>query len=105
MAAGVFAPLPLPGRLSDAPLARAQTALTYPAARLADQVDDYHGTLVADPYRWLENADSAETQAWVGAEATFANNYLTRIPGRLAIARHYDDLLNYERYTVPFKRS
>ena len=48
--------------------------LTYPATRRGEQTDDYHGTQVADPYRWLEDLDSAETRAWVEAQnkVTFA---------------------------------
>jgi prolyl oligopeptidase len=42
--------------------------LEYPKAKTVDQVDDYHGVKVADPYRWLEDTDSAETHAWVEAE-------------------------------------
>jgi hypothetical protein len=47
---------------------KAGTALTYPATKKVEQIDDYHGTKVADPYRWLEDANSAETAAWVAAE-------------------------------------
>ncbi len=54
--------------------------LTYPQARRSDQVDDYHGTKVADPYRWLEDTDSAETHAWVEAENKLTFGYLDQFP-------------------------
>ena len=44
--------------------------VTYPATRKGDVIDDYHGTKVADPYRWLEDVDSPETQLWVSGEST-----------------------------------
>ena len=58
----------------------AQTPLTYPATRKADVVDDYHGTKVADPYRWLEDDRSAETAAWVEAQNKVTQGYLGQIP-------------------------
>ncbi|HYJ47345.1 MAG TPA: hypothetical protein VEV81_12100, partial [Pyrinomonadaceae bacterium] len=54
----------------------------YPVARKSDQVDDYHGTSVADPYRWLEDLDSPETKAWVEAENRLTFDYLNQIPER-----------------------
>ena len=54
--------------------------LAYPKAKTVDQVDDYHGTKVADPYRWLEDTDSADTQAWVEAENKLTFGYLEQIP-------------------------
>jgi prolyl oligopeptidase len=52
----------------------------YPAARKSDQVDDYHGTKVADPYRWLEDLDSAETAKWVEAQNKLTFGFLNSIP-------------------------
>src|SRR5580658_2473010 len=79
------------------PLAAAQTsALTYPQPRRGDQVDDYHGTKVADPYRWLEDTDSAETHAWVEAENKLTFGYLEQIPYRQAIHERLTKLWNYE---------
>src|SRR5712675_423439 len=75
----------------------------YPLARKGDQVDDYHGTKVADPYRWMENPDSAETRAWVDAENKVTFCYLEQIQFRQAIKDRMTKLWNYERYTVPFK--
>jgi prolyl oligopeptidase len=84
------------------PLAAAQTsALTYPQPRRGDQVDDYHGTKVADPYRWLEDTDSAETHAWVEAENKLTFGYLEQIPYRQAIHERLTKLWNYERFTTP----
>nr|WP_314543088.1 prolyl oligopeptidase family serine peptidase [uncultured Massilia sp.] len=77
--------------------------LAYPAAKKVDQTDDYFGTRVADPYRWLEDANSAETKAWVDAENKVTQAYLAQIPQRAAIRERLTQLWNYERYTVPYK--
>jgi prolyl oligopeptidase len=77
--------------------------LTYPAARRGDQVDDYHGTRVADPYRWLEDLDSTETRAWVEAENKLTFDFLNQIPERAAIKARLTKLWNYERYGIPYK--
>ena len=77
------------------------TPLIYPQARRGDQVDDYHGTKVADPYRWLEDTDSPETHAWVEAENKLTFGYLDRLPYREAIHDRLMKLWNYERFTAP----
>ena len=79
-------------------------AIAYPHAKVVDQVDDYHGTKVADPYRWLEDADSADTHAWVEAENKVTFGYLEQIPYRKAIHDRLTKLWNYERYRVPQKQ-
>src|SRR5204862_130014 len=71
--------------------------------RHVDQVDDYHGTKVADPFRWLEDDNSAETKAWVEAQNKVTFGYLDQIPERKAIKERLTKLWNYERYGVPFK--
>ncbi len=84
--------------------AAAQTdgmSLVYPKAKTVDQVDDYHGTNVADPYRWLEDTDSADTKAWVEAENKLTFSYLDQIPYRGAIRDRLLKLWNYERFTAP----
>jgi prolyl oligopeptidase len=75
--------------------------LPYPKPRRGDQVDDYHGVKVADPYRWLEDTDSAETHAWVEAENQVTFGYLDQIPYRPAIRERLTKLWNYERFGVP----
>src|SRR5947209_715638 len=75
--------------------------LVYPKAKTIDQVDDYHGVKVADPYRWLEDADSADTREWVEAENKLTFSYLDQIPYRAAIRDRMTKLWNYERFTVP----
>jgi len=81
----------------------AGAGLTYPATRTVDQSDDYHGVKVADPYRWLEDANSAETHDWVVAQNKLTQSYLSQIPGRDAIKTRLTKLWNYERFSVPFK--
>lgn len=85
-------------------LAMAQTdgaPLAYPKAKTVDQVDDYHGVKVADPYRWLEDTDSADTKAWVEEENKVTFGYLDQIPYRGAIRERLLKLWNYERFTAP----
>jgi len=73
----------------------------YPKTEKTDHVDDYHGTKVEDPYRWLENDHAENTKAWVEAqnEVTFA--YLRSLPQREALERELTKLWNYERYDTP----
>jgi prolyl oligopeptidase len=80
------------------------TKLDYPKAKTVDQVDDYHGTKVADPYRWLEDTDSPDTLAWVQAENKLTFGYLDQIPYRKAIHDRLTKLWNYERFGVPEQR-
>ena len=60
-------------------------SFNYPKARPGDQVDDYHGTQVKDPYRWLENPDEPESRAWIEAENKITFDYLAKIPARAKI--------------------
>jgi len=79
-------------------------SIAYPVARKDDVVDDYHGTKVADPYRWLEDVDSPETRAWVDAENRVTSAYLERIPERERIGRRLTELWDYPKYGAPFKK-
>ncbi|MCE4537746.1 prolyl oligopeptidase family serine peptidase [Pelomonas sp. P7] len=76
--------------------------LAYPATRKVDQTDTYHGTAVADPYRWLEDDNSAETKAWVAAQNEVTDKYLAAMPQRLPTRRIYTELYNFERFGIPF---
>ncbi|MCA1623601.1 MAG: prolyl oligopeptidase family serine peptidase [Acidobacteria bacterium] len=80
----------------------AQTKIEYPKPRKVEQTDDYHGTKVADPYRWLEE-DSAETKAWIEAQNKLTFSYLNQIPQREVIKKRLTELWNYEKYSAPFK--
>lgn len=82
----------------------AQTRLKYPAAPKGTQIDDYHGTRVADPYRWLENPDSPETRAWIQAENAVTSAYLGTIPERTAIRARLEQAQNYQRFGSAFKQ-
>lgn len=82
----------------------AQTRLQYPDAKKVDQVDDYHGTKVADPYRWLEDPDAADSRKWIEAQNKVTFSYLESIPQREELKNRLTELWNYERYSAPFKR-
>ncbi|AGM35012.1 prolyl endopeptidase [Idiomarina loihiensis GSL 199] len=77
--------------------------MSYPETRKGDVVDTYFGTEVADPYRWLEDDRSEETENWVKAqnEVTFA--HLESIPYRETIEKRLTELWNYEKISAPFK--
>jgi len=76
--------------------------LQYPPAPKGDTVDDYFGTKVPDPYRWMENIDAPETVKWVQAEQRLTRTYLDAIPQRDAIAAHLKKIANYERISAPW---
>ncbi len=78
--------------------------LSYPTTRTTNQVDDYHGVSVPDPYRWLEDDNAAETKAWVTAQNKVTYGYLAAIPQGPAIKQRLKKLWNYERYGVPTKQ-
>ena len=86
--------------------ALAQTAkkIVYPESKKLEQIDDYHGAKVADPYRWLEELDSADTRAWIEAQNQLTFAYLNDIPARAAIKQRLTRLWNYERYSLPSKQ-
>ncbi|MCA9931497.1 MAG: S9 family peptidase, partial [Anaerolineales bacterium] len=77
----------------------------YPASRQSDVVDDYHGTLVADPYRWLEDPVSAETKVWVAAQNELTESYLTELTVRAEFAERLTKLWDYPKYNVLRKRA
>lgn len=77
---------------------------SYPTARRSDAVENFHGTQVSDPYRWLEELDSPETRAWVQAEARLTDSYLDKVPARRSVQQRLTQLLNYEKYGTPFHR-
>ncbi len=79
--------------------------LRYPATAKVDQVDDYFGTRVADPYRWLEDDNSAATKAWVAAENKVTFGYLDRIPFRAAVRERIRALADYPKYSAPFQKN
>ncbi|MFC5462840.1 prolyl oligopeptidase family serine peptidase [Massilia niabensis] len=79
------------------------SAVTYPVTQKVAQTDNYHGTTIADPYRWLEDANSAQTKGWVDAQNAVTQGYLGQIPQREAIRQRLTKLWNYERYSVPSK--
>ncbi len=69
-----------------------------------DVVEDYHGTLVADPYRWLENPDAVNTLAWVEAQNERTHSFLEKIPAREKIKARLTELWDYPKYSAPYKK-
>jgi len=78
--------------------------IVYPVSKKVDVVDDYFGTKVPDPYRWLEDETSAETKAWVDDQNKVTFAYLDKIPYREKLKARLTELLNYPRISAPFRR-
>ena len=84
-----------------APLAAA--AVDYPASPRGDVVDNYHGTKIADPYRWLEDLDSPQTTGWVQSQNALTLPFLAALPEREPLQKRLTALWNYERFDIPAK--
>jgi prolyl oligopeptidase len=78
-------------------------SVTYPETKKVDTVDTYFGEQIADPYRWLEDDRSAETEAWVKAQNEVTFGYLEKIPFRKQLKERMEKLWNYEKISAPFK--
>ena len=74
----------------------------YPTSKQGEVVDDLNGLKIADPYRWLEDADSADTAAWVSAQNQLTFGWLNKIPARDLLKARLTELWDYERYGTPF---
>ncbi|HRE23358.1 MAG TPA: S9 family peptidase, partial [Bacteroidia bacterium] len=77
--------------------------LTYPITAKSDQVDDYFGVKVSDPYRWLENDTAEDVKKWVTEENKVTFGYLEKIPFRNKIKERLTDIFNYPKYSNPFR--
>lgn len=80
------------------------TMLPYPETKKVEVVDDYFGTKIADPYRWLENDTTAETAAWVEAQNKVTQNYLSQIPFRDKLKNRLTEIWNYEKFSAPYRK-
>ena len=87
--------------ICTATLAAQSTLPTYPHPRKGDVVDDYHGTKVADPYRWMEDLNAPEVKQWVDAENAITLKYLDGLPQRDALKKRITELWNYPKVTPP----
>ena len=77
--------------------------IKYPETKKVNQVDEYFGTKVPDPYRWLEDDNSAETKDWVEAENKVTHQYLSSIPFYNKVKSRLEEMWNYAKYSSPFK--
>lgn len=82
----------------------AQAQIKYPQTKKEAVTDNYHGTVVEDPYRWLEDDNSAATKSWVTEQNTVTQDYLATIPFRKQVYSRLEELWNYPKYGSPFKK-
>lgn len=83
---------------------KSQTPAAYPVTKKGNTVDDYFGVKIPDPYRWLEDDNSAETKAWVEEQNKVTNAYLEQISFRPKIKQRLSEIWNFARETAPFKK-
>ena len=76
--------------------------MQYPETRKVEHTDTYHGVKVADPYRWLEDDNSADTKDWVVRQNAVTNKFLESLPQRAGVRKLYTDLYNFEKFGIPF---
>ncbi|MDX1721041.1 MAG: S9 family peptidase, partial [Salegentibacter mishustinae] len=80
-----------------------QISLNYPETKKVDTVTDYFGTEVKDPYRWLEDDRSEETEEWVKAQNEVTFDYLNSIPYKKELEERLSEIWNYEKISAPFE--
>jgi len=91
------------GILTLVSCSKKQERLKYPRAKKVNVVDNYFGTKVADPYRWMEDINSPEVKKWIEEEKKLTDEYFSRIPFRDKIRKRLTELWNYEKYSMPSK--
>src|SRR5688572_14175735 len=79
----------------------AQAPIQYPETKKVETVEDYHGTKLADPYRWLEDDRSEETKQWVTEQNKVTFGYLDKIPYRAQWLKRMEEINNYPKYSSP----
>ncbi|PYQ10631.1 MAG: S9 family peptidase [Acidobacteria bacterium] len=95
----------VPLSLALAAGAAAAEGLRYPEAPKSDVVEEYPGGRIADPYRWLEDLNAAETKAWVAAQNVVTFGFLEKLPQRAAIRRRLTELQDYPRVSLPLREA
>jgi prolyl oligopeptidase len=100
----VAAPAPPTAPTAEPPAPSPTTTSRYPAAPRGDTVDDYHGIKVPDPYRWLEDMDSAQTRAWITAENAITDAFFANVPGKASLRARIAELSNADQYGLPRRR-
>src|SRR5262245_50752387 len=92
------------GSLVALGLASAIAVAGPPPTRTDNVADTLHGTVIVDPYRWLENKDAPETRAWIDAQNAYTKSVLDPIPGRELIHARYEELLKTDTQSSPIER-
>src|SRR6188768_3464359 len=110
VAVGCTAPAPAVSTVSMSERPRqnqsgASHGFSYPASPAGSVVDVLHGVAVKDPYRWLEDSSSAETQTWIAAQNRLTRGFLDGLPRRAAIRTRLRELWDFERFELPFSRA